>query len=100
MELLGTRTFKPEFDYTEFELQALKVMEEASELFQAARNLKKTDPMFNTPDERMRELEMEAADVLQADLNFLAMLGFDERDVRDLMMDCCRKNELRGRYRQ
>lgn len=98
MEILGTKTFKPTFDYSEIELQALKVVEEACELHQAARKLKKTDGIFHTPESRMEELEREGADVLQATFNLLDMLGFDAIDVRNLMMDCRRKNELRGRY--
>lgn len=98
MEILGTKTFKPTFDYSEIELQALKVCEEANELWQAARKLKKTDGLFHTPESRMEDLDEEGADVIQAVLNLYDMLGYDAIDVRNLMMDCRRKNELRGRY--
>lgn len=99
MEILGTKTFEPTFDYSEIELQALKVVEEACELHQAARKLKKTDELFHTPDSRMEDLESECADVLQATFNLLAMLGNDEDDVRGLMMDCYRRNQKRGRVK-
>ena len=98
MEILGTKTFKPTFDYSEIELQALKVVEEACEVHKAARKLNRTDGVFHTPESRMEDLEGECADVLQATFNLLDMLGFDAIDVRNLMMDCRRKNELRGRY--
>lgn len=99
MEIIGTKTFKPKFDYTDAELQALKVVEEACEVHRAARDLKRTDGLFHTPDSRMEDLESECADVLQATFNLLAMLGNDEDDVRGLMMDCYRRNQKRGRVK-
>ena len=98
MDAFGTKTFTGHFDPSPLELQAFKVMEEAGELQQAAKKIDDVDGNFWTREDRVAEIEREAADVIQATLNLLAMLGFEEeKRVRDIMHDCRSRNRCRGR---
>ena len=97
MEILGTKTFKPKFDYTELELQALKMMEEAAEVHQAVKRLADTDDILSE-DIRRHDVEYELSDYFQSGFNFADMFGLAEEDVLDIMHDCWRRNEIRGRY--
>ena len=74
--------------------QALKVIEEAAELFAAWQAWKKEAHMFGKPQLYDAMVE-EAADVVQALANFLAGLGVE--DIRRAMADCMERNEQRGR---
>lgn len=96
MEILGTKTFKPTFDYSPLELQALKVCEEAWEVYQAVKHLFDVNAVIDE-DARMRDLRGEMADVHQTLFNLAVMVGLDERDVIEDMNDCHRRNVHRGR---
>ena len=99
MDAFGTKTFTGHFDPSPLELQAFKIMEEAGELQQAVKKIDDVDGNFWTREDRVDEIEREAADVIQATLNLLAILGFEEeKHVRDIMYDCHRRNFHRGRY--
>lgn len=84
MRILGTETFVLERDPAK---QAAKVHEEAAELLVAVRG--------GEPAERVED---EAADVIQAALNLLGLLGKDYPAVIGIMGRCMRRNIERGRY--
>lgn len=69
--------------------QALKIVEEASEVFGAWQ-------LTHLSEER-RRLQMieECCDVIQATCNLIASLGVT--DITDAMLSCRRRNEERGR---
>ena len=70
--------------------QALKVVEEASEVFGAWQST-------HLPEDRRREqILFECADVIQATCNLLAAL--DVTDMTEAMAACERRNRERGRY--
>ena len=70
--------------------QALKVIEEAAEVFSAWEDWSRThDPELLPP------LVDECADVIQATANLLAALGVD--DMREAMWMCEARNRKRGR---
>ena len=70
--------------------QALKVIEEAAEVFSAWEDWSHThDPELPPP------LVDECADVIEATCNLLAALGVD--DMTDAMRTCEERNRARGR---
>lgn len=91
MKILNTKTFVIEKDA---KAQALKVLEEASELVEAVKYWDNGNraQCFKVP------AVMEAADVMQATLNLLDMMGLDLPDVLEAMRDCRERNMARGRY--
>lgn len=84
--------------------QALKVMEEAAEVFgawQAWDTCVEAETIGNFPEARAislmseRLLLDECADVIQATCNLLA--AFDVEDFREYMQACAERNRERGR---
>ena len=96
MEVFGTKTFEPTFDYTPLELQALKVCEEAWEVYQAAKHLHDYD-FINDENNRMWALREEMSDVHQALFNLADMVGLTSGEIEDDMYACYRRNVCRGR---
>lgn len=86
--------------------QALKVLEEAAEVFGAWQMVDSMERSFEDVDEhsakRMIDLKTslidECADVIQATSNLLASIGVD--DMSDPMARCAERNESRGRYQE
>ena len=108
MKILTTQTFVVEKDA---KAQALKVLEEAAELVEAAKYWDGANRVqaFRVPaeDEAADVLrafrvpaEDEAADVLQATFNLLDMMGLDYVDVLKALKRCKERNVARGRYAQ
>lgn len=98
IEILETKTFEPTFDYTPLELQALKVCEEAWEVYQAAKHLHDFD-FINDEKVRMWDLRTEMADVHQALFNLADMIALTKEDIEDDMYACYTRNVCRGRVK-
>lgn len=79
--------------------QALKVLEEAAELYAAWQEWKALDPKEQSYMEDLRSAVMamraECADLIQAACNL--MEGIGARDLEGAMQACRLRNELRGR---
>ena len=79
--------------------QALKVLEEAAEVFSVVEEAEFMDFRSSDPDiDRAftRAIAEECCDTIIAACNLLHALGID--DLTDAMEACERKNERRGRY--
>ena len=77
--------------------QALKVLEEAAEVFGAWQIWDGIRELSSTVGDWERGYMLnECADVIQATLNLVAALGVE--DFRPWMDECERRNEERGRY--
>ena len=81
--------------------QALKLVEEASEVFGAWQRWSKEVTRWGNPRSFdsypfRQELLSECADVIQATCNLLAAFGVD--DLTEAMAACERRNDERGRY--
>ncbi len=83
-------TFEAFSDVSDQRAQALKVLEEASELREAASGLVKGE------GSRERMLD-EWADVMQAMANFEASFGITDAERGDARIRCYRRNRERGR---
>lgn len=90
MEIGTVRTFPIE-SLPEPRVQALKIVEEAAEVFGACDVYR----VNKTPGLR-QAIILECSDVIQATCNLLALLGID--DASYLMELCEKRNEDRGRY--
>ena len=76
--------------------QALKVLEEAAEVFGAWQEWQENGPTMDCEEIRLTErILAECADVIQATLNLVAALGVE--DFRPYLKDCERRNRERGR---
>lgn len=93
MEILNTKTFVIEEDA---KAQALKVLEEAAELVEAVKCWEVAGRSLAFKTSAVEE----AADVMQATLNLLDMMGLDRLDVLEAMRKCKDRNMARGRYAQ
>ena len=78
---------------TPSKMQALKVLEEASEIFGAWQAL--DGHWWDDEDQEEELLVDECADVIQATCNLLESLGCN--DMGDAMARCKRRNQERGR---
>ena len=84
-------TFETFRDTSDQRVQALKILEEASELREAASSLTKGE------GSRERMLD-EWADVMQALANFEASYGITDAERGDARIRCYKRNRDRGRY--
>lgn len=75
--------------------QALKVLEEAAEVFGALQHLQKASDLGVFTKKMARELLDECADVMQATCNLITALGIE--DFTPYMDACRRRNIERGR---
>lgn len=75
--------------------QGKKVLEEASELFAAVQEYDK-----NPTRETRKRVREEAADVNQALMNCLEMIGVNEVTMDEDVMDCFARNYARGRFEE
>lgn len=101
-----TKTVEADIIITLFDMgvpildQGHKVLEEASETFNALQKyLHHVDEDSVGIDQVGAKWDIldEAADLFQATSNLLYILGFDEYDVREAMIQCAKKNKDRGR---
>ncbi len=90
MEIGTVRTFPLE-NLPDERGQALKIIEEAAEVFGAC-DVYRINP---SPGQRLAIL-LECSDVIQSTCNLLALLGID--DASYLMEICEESNKSRGRY--
>jgi len=90
MEIGTVRTF-PITNLLEPVDQALKIMEEAAEVFAEAQKLEK-----NNYKGDFGKLVMECSDVIMATCNMLHLVGCD--NITHIMRACEKRNEDRGRY--
>lgn len=83
--------------YADDKNQALKPLEEASEILEAWKALRKAALKHSASKmRRRRELEDEIADCIQACVNLAAALGI--KDLSQAMARCEARNRARGRY--
>lgn len=84
MYLPPIKTFTVEND---MKGQAVKVLEEASELLEATKTRSRDEAL------------LEAVDVIQATANWIAKRGYSNVEVADAFQKVTRSNEERGRYK-
>ena len=83
--------------YADDKNQALKPLEEASEVLEAWKAWRKASLKHSASKmRRLRELEDEIADCIQACVNLAAALGI--KDLSRAMTRCEVRNRKRGRY--
>ena len=82
--------------YADDKAQALKPLEEASEVLEAWKAWQKQLKHPNRAAKRRWELEDEIADCIQACVNLAAALGI--KDMGPAMRRCEARNRQRGRY--
>lgn len=75
--------------------QAKKVLEEAAEFYAAVQ-----DYVKNETSENKKRFREEAADLNQALMNCLSMLGVGSVGLEEDAMDCFARNYARGRYEE
>lgn len=75
--------------------QALKILEEAAEVYSAWEDFKNDDFMYL---DHIQDITEELADVIQAACNFLAALGIE--DASKAMEQCYLRNKRRGRFKE
>lgn len=95
MEIIGTKTFDTAEDLIG---QATKVLQEAAELYEAAKKYERQHGgIFG--DAYHDAMIDEAADVIQAVLNLYHKRGLEKAEVIEAMDRCLRRNEKRGRVK-
>lgn len=82
--------------YADDKGQALKPLEEASEVLEAWKAWRKSIKSKRYSPKRRQELEDEIADCIQACVNLAAALGI--KDLSPAMRRCESRNKRRGRY--
>lgn len=85
---------------SDYKVQCVKVLEEASELCESAKVLFKNDPAYkglDFPDMR-NDMLGEFADVLQTLVNLATVFNISEREINKAVKDCIARNRDRGRY--
>lgn len=82
--------------YADDKGQALKPLEEASEVLEAWKAWRKSIKSKKYSPKRRQELEDEIADCIQACVNLAAALGI--KDLGPAMRRCEVRNRQRGRY--
>lgn len=90
---------------TDTKAQALKVLEEAAELVEAVKRVRRARGRLCPADpveraiicKNIGDAIAEAADVITATVGLLVAMGCDADDIADAMQECAERQERRGR---